>query len=125
MPFLPKIQQKLVLIVRSDLCMSTGKIASQCAHAALSCFLIGNKGFKNFFTIKSWIYMGQPKIVLKVNSEQELISLSKSASEAGLITTTVRDAGKTQIKPGTITVLGIGPGNSDRISSITSHLKLL
>jgi PTH2 family peptidyl-tRNA hydrolase len=125
MALLPKLHQKLVLIVRSDLCMSQGKIASQCAHAALSCFLIGNKSFKYFLGIKGWLFMGQPKIVLKVDSEEELLSVRKSASSAGLITATIRDAGKTQVNPGTITVLGIGPGSSDRISSITSHLKLL
>ncbi|CAF1543725.1 unnamed protein product, partial [Rotaria sordida] len=36
----------------------------------------------------------------------------------------IRDAGRTQIEPGSKTVLGIGPAPSKLINEITRHLKL-
>lgn len=125
MSLLPRTVQKLVLIVRTDLSMGQGKIASQCAHAALECYLKASKGIFKSFATKLWLMTGQPKIVLKVQSEKELMSLADSAQKAGLTTVAIRDAGRTQLKPGTVTVLGIGPGAADRIDSVTSHLKLL
>ena len=37
----------------------------------------------------------------------------------------VEDAGHTQIKAGSKTVLGIGPAYAQEIDPVTSHLKLL
>ena len=37
----------------------------------------------------------------------------------------VRDAGHTQIKAGSMTVLGVGPVFPEEIDPITQHLKLL
>ncbi|XP_003427377.2 peptidyl-tRNA hydrolase 2, mitochondrial isoform X1 [Nasonia vitripennis] len=125
MSLFPRTLQKLVLIVRTDLSMGQGKIASQCAHAALECYLKASKGFFKPIGPKLWLMTGQPKIVLRVQSETELMSLAEAAKKAGLSTVAIRDAGRTQLKPGTVTVLGIGPGAADRVDSVTSHLKLL
>ena len=115
----------MVLIVRMDIGMTQGKIASQCAHAALECYLKARRNFLNFFTTRTWLLMGQPKIVLKVYTEKELFRIVDEASKANLVTTTIRDAGRTQLKPGTITVVGIGPASAKKIDKITSHLRLL
>lgn len=48
----------------------------------------------------------------------------KAAREAGLIAALIRDAGRTQIAAGSITVLGIGPGPCKEIDRITGGLKL-
>ncbi|PIX43420.1 peptidyl-tRNA hydrolase, partial [archaeon CG_4_8_14_3_um_filter_38_5] len=37
----------------------------------------------------------------------------------------IRDAGRTQIPPNTITALGIGPDNEEKIDKIVKNLKLL
>jgi PTH2 family peptidyl-tRNA hydrolase len=116
---------KLVFIVRTDLGIGKGKVASQCAHAAVSCYKrMLNTSPK---TLRSWELMGQPKIVLKAEEggEQYLLELCDKAKAAGLVTAIVRDAGKTQIESGTVTVLGIGPGESALIDQITKQLKLL
>lgn len=123
--FFPQGLQKMVLIVRMDINMGTGKIASQCAHAALECYVKSPKGLLKGLKTRAWLMMGQPKIVLRVENENQLLSLADQAKKAGLTTCAIRDAGRTQLKPGTITVLGIGPGSADRIDSITSHLRLL
>lgn len=116
---------KLVFVVRTDLGIGKGKLASQCAHAAVSCYqkLLSTSPK----TLRLWELMGQPKIVLKAEEEGEqyLLHLCDQAKALGLVTAIVRDAGRTQVENGTITVLGIGPGKSDLIDQITKHLKLL
>lgn len=116
---------KMVIVVRSDLPMGRGKTAAQCAHAALECCLqtFNNKKKQSMF--ESWLRSGQPKIVVKIPNEEELLILADKAQRAGLITAIIKDAGITQIKPGTITVVGIGPGSTEVVDSITSRLRLL
>lgn len=116
---------KMVIVVRSDLPMGKGKTAAQCAHAALECCyqIINNKKGQRMF--QSWLLNGQPKIVVKIPNEEELLTLADKARRAGLITAIIKDAGRTEVKPGTITVVGIGPGSNDVIDSLTSRLRLL
>lgn len=116
---------KMVIVVRSDLPMGRGKTAAQCAHAALECCLQTFNNKKKQLMFESWLRSGQPKIVVKIPNEKELLILADKAQRAGLITAIIKDAGVTQIKPGTITVVGIGPGSTEVIDSITSRLRLL
>ncbi|KAF3933395.1 hypothetical protein ABW19_dt0206925 [Dactylella cylindrospora] len=114
---------KLVLCVRTDLGMTKGKIAAQCGHATLACY----KAVLNHapLLLKRWEYMGQAKIALKVDSEEELLTLQAQAMSLGLVAKVVRDAGRTQIASGSSTVLGIGPAPKSVINQVTGHLKLL
>lgn len=116
---------KMVIVVRTDILMGKGKVAAQCAHAALECYRKAVTNPKKQYIFKDWLYSGQPKVVLRVSSENELLDLERNAKKAGLTTAIIRDAGKTQLKSGTISVLGIGPGLIHEINNITSHLKLL
>ena len=52
------------------------------------------------------------------------LELQSKAQNLGLCARSIRDAGKTQIDPGTRTVLAIGPGPSAVIDQVTGHLKL-
>ncbi|XP_043493274.1 peptidyl-tRNA hydrolase 2, mitochondrial-like [Polistes fuscatus] len=122
---LPTGSYKMVIVVRNDIVMGTGKIAAQCAHAALECYRNAPINPIKRYMFQSWLYNGQPKIVLQVSSEQKLLDLERSAKKIGLVTAVIRDAGRTQLKPGTISVLGIGPDLSTEVNKITSHLKLL
>jgi PTH2 family peptidyl-tRNA hydrolase len=110
---------KLVLVVRTDLDMGRGKIAAQVAHAAVTAALRGGPA------VAAWVADGQPKVVLRVGSEDELADLSRAAAAGGLPVETVHDAGRTQVAAGTPTCCAIGPAESARLDAVTGDLRLL
>ncbi|KIK46268.1 hypothetical protein CY34DRAFT_800604 [Suillus luteus UH-Slu-Lm8-n1] len=112
---------KLVLVVRTDLKMTTGKIAAQ--HATLACYKALSR--TNPALVKHWERNGQAKIALKCSSEDELLELEAVAKSLNLCARSILDAGRTQIAAGSRTVLGIGPAPVDLINLVTSRLKLL
>jgi peptidyl-tRNA hydrolase, PTH2 family len=112
---------KLVVLARTDLAMSRGKIAAQVAHAAVLAALNG-LGTPDFAT---WLEQGQPKVVLKVGDANELRRLAEAVKQAGLPISLVADAGRTQLPPGTLTCAAIGPAEDRRIDAITGDLPLL
>ncbi|KAK6504858.1 hypothetical protein TWF481_006794 [Arthrobotrys musiformis] len=114
---------KMVFCVRTDLGMTKGKIAAQCGHATLACYKAVSRHAP--LILKRWEYLGQAKIALKVDSEDELLTLQAQAMSLGLVAKVVRDAGRTQIASGSATVLGIGPAPKSVVNQITGHLKLL
>jgi len=114
---------KQVIVVRNDLKIGKGKIASQVAHASVTAFFEVYK--KNKELAEKWLEEGQKKVVLKVNSLEELLQIYKKATEKNLIAVIIQDKGFTQIPEGTITCIGIGPYYSKIIDEITSSLKLL
>jgi peptidyl-tRNA hydrolase, PTH2 family len=115
------MQTKLTLIVRSDLGMGRGKIAAQAAHAAVAAALasIGTPAFT------AWLRDGQPKVVLRAGSDEELHAIAQQAAEAGLPVQVIRDAGRTQVAEGTATCCAIGPAADAEIDAITGLLSLL
>ena len=114
---------KLVIVVRQDLKMGKGKIAAQCSHAAVGAYKqLLNKNSK---LLHCWEYYGQPKVVVKCQDESELIALQQHAKALGVTATIIQDAGRTQISPGSRTVLGVGPASEGLVNKITGHLKLL
>ncbi|NWI62348.1 PTH2 hydrolase, partial [Todus mexicanus] len=113
---------KMVLIVRNDLKMGKGKVAAQCSHAAVSAYKQVQR--RNPDLLKQWEYCGQPKVVLKAPDEEALIQLLAEAKHLGLTVSLIQDAGRTQIAPGSQTVLGIGPGPADVVDKVSGHLKL-
>ncbi|XP_014361238.2 peptidyl-tRNA hydrolase 2, mitochondrial [Papilio machaon] len=116
-------EYKLVLVVRTDLNMGKGKIAAQCSHAAVGAFEKAQK--KDPESLKIWQSTGQAKIALKSDSLDEIKQINDNAKKMGLITSMIRDAGRTQIAANSITVLGIGPAPKDIVDKVTGHLKLL
>lgn len=114
---------KMALVVRSDLKMSKGKIASQSAHAAIMCYQ--ESQYSNGENLRYWLLTGQAKIVLKVDSMEEMKEIYQKAQSEGIIAAGVLDAGRTELKPGTETVVGIGPDSAENIDKIVGHLKLL
>ena len=112
-----------MIVVRTDIKMSRGKIAAQVAHASLSAALKAMKERPEWFNI--WLALGQKKVVLKVEGEEQLIKLYEEAIKLGLPVALIEDMGLTEIPPGTRTAIGIGPAPSEKIDEITGKLKLL
>jgi PTH2 family peptidyl-tRNA hydrolase len=118
-----KFKYKQAFVVREDLKLSKGKLSAQVAHAAVSCAIKAEKNKNKYFS--DWFSEGQKKVVLKVDDLDSLLKIFKEAKSVGLVTELIKDAGLTEIPPGTITVLGIGPAPEDEIDKIVGHLKLL
>jgi peptidyl-tRNA hydrolase, PTH2 family len=114
---------KQAIVVRSDLKMGKGKVAAQVAHASLAAAEATQQRKPGWY--EGWKSEGQAKIVLKVESEEALNELFRRARSAGLPASLVQDRGLTQVEPGTVTCLGIGPGPDAEIDGVTGKLKLL
>ncbi len=115
------MQTKLTLVVRADLGMGRGKIAAQAAHAAVAAAL-ASLGTADF---RTWLRDGQPKVVLRANSEEHLYAIADQARAAGLPVQVIHDAGRTQIAEGTPTCCAIGPAPDTQIDAVTGELSLL
>lgn len=118
----PRVAYKMVLVVRSDLNMSVGKVAAQCSHAAVALYkrlVLGNPNL-----LADWEHEGQKKIVVSCKSEDELNALEKKAVSISLPCHTIKDAGRTEVAPGSKTVLVVlGPDYI--VDQVTGSLSLL
>ncbi|NOJ27011.1 MAG: aminoacyl-tRNA hydrolase [Nitrososphaera sp.] len=111
------------MVVRRDLGMGTGKIAAQVAHAAVMAAERTKHRKPEWF--ETWFEGGQAKVVVKVQSLEELMQVRQRAEALSLPVVQVNDSGLTQIPAGTTTCIGIGPAPADLIDRVTSDLKLL
>ncbi|TFG10523.1 MAG: peptidyl-tRNA hydrolase [Promethearchaeota archaeon] len=116
-------EYKQVIIIRTDLGMSTGKKCAQSCHASVSSSDISRISDSKLW--KNWKQTGQKKVILKVSSLEELEKIYKKVSDQKIPCYLIRDAGLTQLSPGTTTALGIGPYYSKKLDEITGDLKLL
>ena len=117
------LEVKQVIAVRKDIVMGRGKLAAQAAHAAVLAAEKARFHRHDWFNIS--FKTGQAKVVVKAENLEELIELENHARTIGLPAVSVQDSGLTQIPPGTITCVGIGPGPAELIDKVTRHLKLL
>lgn len=133
---------KQVIVVRKFPNLRTGKYASQVAHAAMSIFFqnllktnddinISEKG-EDYYILLNKPYFEEyingrfKKIVVYVNSEEELLAIHKQAFDKGIHCSLIKDAGLTEFGGvPTYTAVGIGPWDSKEIDEITGQLKLL
>lgn len=106
--------------MRSDLKMSTGKLAAQACHASL-----GSYKRSDVYNIKKWEAEREKKIVVKVKDLRELFEIYEMVKNTDIPHYLVKDAGHTELPKGTITCLGIGPDEDEKIDKITQDLKLL
>jgi len=121
--FIASKDARMYFVVRMDLKMGAGKVASQTAHAAIMCYKQAARECPQILT--SWERQGQPKIVLKAHTHDDLVRIESDAKAAGLVTAMVKDAGHTQVTSGSYTVLGMGPGPTPVFAKICGKLKLL
>ncbi|MES1915588.1 MAG: hypothetical protein MHM6MM_007512 [Cercozoa sp. M6MM] len=116
-------RMKFYLCVRTDLKMQKGKIAAQCSHATWG---LGRALLKKDpALLDAWHVYGQPKITLKLTSKEQMLELAERAKQEDLPCYIVVDAGRTQVEPGSFTVLAIGPLPEDVGRDVVGHLKLL
>jgi PTH2 family peptidyl-tRNA hydrolase len=108
---------KQVIVLRDDIGMSRGKMIAQACHASLNAY----KNASND-AVDAWEREGAKKVTLRA---EDLKTLRQRASNEGLPTYMVKDAGLTELEPGTVTALGIGPAESNKIDKITGELDLI
>lgn len=140
-----KRDAKQVIVIRKDLNMRKGKIASQAAHASMKVlldrmtvrrteFLGGERvlGAERSLVVpldgafESWLSGSFTKITVSVNSEKELLDLQILAENLGLPTALIRDEGRTEFGGvPTLTALAIGPAWPEDLDPITGNLPLL
>jgi PTH2 family peptidyl-tRNA hydrolase len=118
---------KMVFLVREDLKLGAGKIAAQVAHAAVSLYDEICENGKPYYrqALENWNEFGAKKIVLRAKDLEDLKSVKAACKKKGIPCSMIADAGRTQIEPGTITVLGIGPEESKKLDIITGEFKLM
>lgn len=124
---------KQVIIIRKDLNMRKGKMISQGAHASMKVLLDMNENkdcerldIPITKEIVEWVFGNFRKIVVYVNSEQELIDIYNKAKDKELICSIIEDNGLTEFHgTPTLTAVAIGPDDEDKIDEITGSLPLL
>ena len=133
---------KQVIVVRTDLNMRKGKIAAQVAHASMKVFfdrartwtksplykgpgeIPADTRYVAAFHIDKhmyeWVRGSFAKIVLGVESEEELLRCYHLALEANLPAALIQDAGYTEFHGvPTYTAVAIGPERKELIDLIT------
>lgn len=118
-----EFEYKMVIVTRTDLKLSPGKLAAQVAHAAVNCAFSTKKNNVKWFN--KWQSEGAKKVVAKVETVDEFFVLKEKAEHLKISTSLVEDAGHTEIPSGTKTVLGIGPAPDNIIDQVTKNLPLL
>lgn len=113
-----KPEYKQVILVREDLNMPKGKMSSQVAHASVECVMASDKAI-----VAKWRDGGMKKIVLRVKDLKELKSFKSIADDNGLIARLITDAGRTVFKEPTMTCMGIGPDEENKIDAVTGKLE--
>ena len=112
-------QHKQAIVLRTDLGMSTGKLISQACHASLKAYKKSSSQDQS-----DWESGGQKKVVLGAG-DGELEERFRRAQSKDVPVAMVKDAGHTEVEPGTKTAIGVGPADESKIDSITGDLKLL
>ncbi|XP_027353956.1 peptidyl-tRNA hydrolase 2, mitochondrial [Abrus precatorius] len=113
---------KMILVVRNDLKMGKGKIAAQCSHATLG--LYKKLLYRAPKALSRWEMSAQPKVVVKIESEEDMLALQERAKSLKLPSHITIDAGRTQIAPNSRTVMAI-LGPVEVVDEVTGGLKLL
>lgn len=134
----PEVKQ--VIIIRKDLKMRRGKEMAQACHASMAVILnmmeiekeirgltIASLSLPSNNPIVTWLFNGEfKKIVVSVDSEEELLSIYNDAVRFHLPTVLITDSGLTEFNGvPTNTAVAIGPWYSKDIDVLTGNLKLL
>lgn len=131
------METKQVIVMRKDLNMRKGKMVAQGSHASMAVILdeldikqaIRKDDYEPIFAseaVAHWLNNSFTKVVVGVNSEEELLKIYYDAKEAGIACSLIKDAGRTEFGGvPTYTCVGVGPDEVSKIDEITGDLKLL
>ena len=114
---------KMVIVMRTDLKMSVGKMIAQACHAAVSCSEEAKRTQTKHW--RRWRDEGAKKVALQADSLEELEELAKKAESLDITYVLIQDAGHTEVPPGTTTCIGIGPHQEQFVDKVTGNLPLL
>lgn len=115
---------KQVIVMANYLNMRRGKQIAQGAHASMKVILDTPQPYPA--PMQEWLTGRFAKIVVRADSEPELLALYQKAKEAGIPCALIQDSGKTEFHGvPTYTAVAIGPDLSEKIDPITGHLTLL
>jgi len=113
---------KQVIVARAELNLSRGKWCAQAAHASVMATEQARRHHRSWY--KKWLEEGQRKVVLQVASQEELRRLKEMADKGGMPSVIVEDYGLTEVAPGTMTCIGIGPAPTGLVDKVTGSLAL-
>lgn len=133
---------KQVIVVRKDVKMPAGKILAQVSHASMATILrlvktttangIETRSFTLNPTndvdraVQEWLDGSFTKVVVGVETEDELLQLYADAEALGIPCSKIVDSGRTVFNGiPTLTCCAFGPAYSDVLHGLTGHLKLL
>jgi len=117
---------KQVMVYRRDLKMRKGKIAAQCAHASMAVFFRRDEGPEDRLEVPLdgpmtvWAKGRFAKVVLSVETEDDLLEVARLAEARGLPCAVITDSGKTEFGGvPTRTTVALGPAAAEEIDAIT------
>ncbi len=125
---------KMVIVARKDLGLSSGKLAAQCAHAAMLFILrrfqthsTNEKFLMGEFTQPElyWLRTSFTKVVCYADNEAKLLQVHDNALAAGIEVHKMIDNGLSEVTPLTLTCIALGPDYSSKIDLITKRLRLV
>lgn len=112
----------MVLAMRGDKRMGTGKVAAQAAHGALALYRAACEGRRSALC-RDWDAGGGKKVVVSVQGADGVTRIVQAAQKARVSYSVVRDAGRTQVKRGTVTGVAVF-GRAEAVDKVTGALKL-
>ncbi|MBN2335712.1 peptidyl-tRNA hydrolase [Candidatus Bathyarchaeota archaeon] len=113
----------MVIVIRTDLGMSVGKMVAQACHAAVGCSEEAKRTQTKHW--RRWRDEGAKKVALEAESLEELRALAAKAEKLDITYVLIQDAGHTEVPPGTVTCLGVGPHQGQLVDKVTGNLPLL
>lgn len=116
-------EYKMVIVMRTDLGMSVGKMIAQACHAAVACNEQAKKTHSKQWA--RWRDEGAKKVAVEAESLEELRELARKAEQLDIVQVLIQDAGHTEVAPGTTTCLGVGPDQAQRVDRVTGSLPLI
>lgn len=115
---------RMWIAVRTDLGMASGKLAAQVGHGVATTLMAALEADPQ--NVADYMSNSQTKIVVRVDSEAELLRVYDEARQIGIPNALIVDAGRTVFDGlPTMTVCAFGPCEPEKLSGFLKRLRLL